>query len=152
MNAKSLKVRLNEEDVSKNNENDEGYLEFTVEKIMMHQNYSRRTIDNDIALLKLSKPVQLNEGGIIQPACLPANDIELDGQIATVAGWGATGQGASQSQVLRKVDVPIINNYDCNNKTTYTGKITDNMLCAGDLENGGKDSCQVIIKALQSVT
>lgn len=33
-------------------------------------------------------------------------------------------------------------NEECNTKTKYAGKITDNMLCAG-YDEGGKDSCQV---------
>jgi len=45
---------------------------------------------------------------------------------------------------LRKVVVPIISNEVCNStETTYTKKITTNMLCAGYLETGKRDACQV---------
>lgn len=69
--------------------------------------------DNDIALIKLGDPVQLD--GVIVPACLPANnDYSFEGVLASAAGWGATEEGGSTSKQLLKVDVPIISNEDCN--------------------------------------
>lgn len=41
---------------------------------------------------------------------------------------------------LQCVDVPILSDQDCEN--SYSGKITERMVCAGYLE-GGKDACQV---------
>jgi len=77
------------------------------------------------------------------PACLPAsNENTYDGENATVAGWGATEQGGDVSPNLQKVEVPVIPNKQCNWRTLYLGKITENMLCAGDTKSGGKDSCQ----------
>ncbi|CAG7647062.1 unnamed protein product [Allacma fusca] len=141
--AKYLKVRLHEEDLSTTTENTQSYLEIPVEEIIMHPEYNRRTIDNDVALLKLKKEVTLSQDSVFQPVCIPASDgPTFESYNATVAGWGATSAGGSQSTVLRKVDVPIMSNIDCNTKTNYGGKITDNMLCAGYLETGGKDSCQ----------
>ena len=112
----------------------------------MHSQYNRRNIDNDIALLKLSRPVSLTRNGGVVPACLPAsNSNSFAGVQATVAGWGATAEGYPTSSKLRKVDVPVISNNDCRSKSSYGSKITDNMLCAGYLDQGGRDSCQVAI-------
>ena len=58
----------------------------------------------------------------------------------TVSGWGTLSSGGSQPTVLHSVDVPGISNADCNQ--AYSGDITTNMLCAGDVANGGIDSCQ----------
>ncbi len=45
------------------------------------------------------------------------------------------------SKALQEVDVPVVGNRQC--KCLYgVSKITDNMICAGELK-GGKDSCQV---------
>ncbi len=41
----------------------------SVEKIIVHRRYSRRTLDNDIALIKLATPVQF--GRYVKPVCLP---------------------------------------------------------------------------------
>lgn len=82
---------------------------------------------------------------VIIPACLPANnDHDFQNFTATAAGWGATKESGPTSNVLRKVEVPVIGNTECNTQTKYKGKITDNMLCAGYVETGQKDSCQVI--------
>lgn len=46
-----------------------------------------RCTDNDIALLKLTEHVQLDN--VVVPACLPANnDYSFEGIEGTVAGWG----------------------------------------------------------------
>ncbi|ODN06578.1 Transmembrane protease serine 3 [Orchesella cincta] len=129
-----------------------------VEKITMHPEYDRRKIDNDIALLQLAEPVPINAatGGpaAITPVCLPAdNENTYEGEDAIgerylllnqslVYRWGATEQGGDVSPNLQKVTVPVLTNKQCNWRSLYLGKITENMLCAGDLASGGKDSCQ----------
>lgn len=58
----------------------------------------------------------------MKPICLPntpaliANTFE--GQVGTVAGWGATEDGL-QSSVLLKVDLPILSNKEC--QDAYNG-------------------------------
>ncbi|ODM93295.1 Transmembrane protease serine 3 [Orchesella cincta] len=113
-----------------------------VSQIIMHERYNSKNIDNDIALLRLAKPVPL--GGTNIPVCLPAsNQNDFTGEVATVAGWGATSQGGSTSSTLRRVQVPILSNTECNTgQSRYSGKITQNMMCAGYMREGGKDSCQ----------
>ncbi|XP_021963112.1 trypsin-1 isoform X2 [Folsomia candida] len=141
MSARNIEVRVHEEDFSSQTEVDGGTQKLAVEKIIMHPYYDRKTINNDIALLKLTEHVQLDN--VVVPACLPANnDYSFEGIEGTVAGWGATTEGSGVSSTINKVEVPIISNEDCNSKTKYVGKISENMLCAGDIEQGGKDSCQ----------
>jgi len=140
MSTKSIEVVLKEENTATTTESVS--YKFPISKIIMHEKYSRRTIDNDIALLRLDKPLDFSENGPFVPACVIKNsDTDFVGQNATAAGWGATKEGGATSKVLKKVTVPIISNEACN-MTRYKGKITPNMLCAGDLEKGGKDSCQ----------
>ena len=57
----------------------------------------------------------------------------------TVSGWGTLSSGGSQPTVLHSVDVPGITNAQCGQ--AYSG-IRNAMLCAGDVANGGIDSCQ----------
>uniref|UniRef100_A0A1B0F9S6 Peptidase S1 domain-containing protein n=1 Tax=Glossina morsitans morsitans TaxID=37546 RepID=A0A1B0F9S6_GLOMM len=45
------------------------------------------------------------------------------------------------SDILMRLDVPIIAMEDCRNKTTYGNKILDGMLCAGYME-GERDACK----------
>jgi secreted trypsin-like serine protease len=49
--------------------------------------------------------------------------------------------GGSTSDLLRKVEIPIVANGVCNSPQSYAGRISENMICAGHTE-GGKDSCQ----------
>ena len=58
----------------------------------------------------------------------------------TVSGWGALCSGCISPDALHVVNVPGVSNAICNEK--YDGIITDQMLCAGEIVNGGVDSCQ----------
>ncbi|XP_021958690.1 trypsin-1 isoform X1 [Folsomia candida] len=139
--AEKIQVWLNEEDFRVEDETLTGTLRIDVEEIIMHQDYDRNKIKNDIALLKLAQPVDIVN--TIRPVCLPADGSEsYDNEKAIVAGWGATEQGGSVSSTLQKVVVPIIPNKVCNWRTLYLGQITDTQICAGELSSGGKDSCQ----------
>ncbi|XP_025017548.1 chymotrypsinogen B-like [Tetranychus urticae] len=63
-----------------------------VEKIYVHSDFNRQTLENDIALLLLKEPVQYSRN--IQPICLrePGEDDSFYGRHGTVAGWGRLGE------------------------------------------------------------
>jgi len=106
-----------------------------VSEIIKHPNYSASTRNNDIALIKLSEPVDLN---VYTPACLPKDGENFDGKNAWVYGWGRTSFGGSVSSKLLEVQVPVVSNAVCN--AIMQAKITEFMLCAGgELD---KDACQ----------
>ena len=99
-------------------------------------------MNNDFAIVHLKQPVQLNVRAV--PACLPTavhgNEF-LAGKTMTVSGWGRLSSGGSIPTVLHSVVVPGITNTAC--KARYgNSRITTQMLCAGDVANGGIDSCQ----------
>lgn len=74
--------------------NDDDKLEaqdIDIENITVYSNYTRRTNYNDIALLKLSKPVVINK--YVSPACLYTKDDDPIGLIIT--GWGTTSLATS---------------------------------------------------------
>nr|KAG5693516.1 hypothetical protein BaRGS_006218 [Batillaria attramentaria] len=62
-----------------------------VSAAMMH-NYNDQTFENDIGILKLDRPLELNY--VVEPICHPTNTTQLPQQ-GTVAGWG-TLQGGSR--------------------------------------------------------
>ncbi|NOZ08170.1 MAG: trypsin-like serine protease, partial [FCB group bacterium] len=110
-----------------------------VTDIYIHPAYDNLTQDNDLALLHLD--------GIAPADFTPLpliSDPTLDdaGNLARVMGWGTTSSGGDVSPVLLEVDVPIISNTVCNEPAHYGGWVTDNMICAGDIVDGGEDSCQ----------
>ncbi|XP_046881296.1 trypsin [Hypomesus transpacificus] len=112
--------------------------EFNVTIVLVYYMYNYRTFDNDIMLLKLSRPATLNS--YVAPASLPdVNTPPLSSSTwCTVSGWGVTQlYNNFLPPALRAVDVDVI--LSC--QYYYYFRITDNMLCAGS-RYGGKDSCQ----------
>ena len=67
----------------------DGYEEtHDVNRIYMHPNYnSLNKMDHDIALIKLHREIEYNDG--VLPVCLPRNDVDV-GHTCTVTGWGDT--------------------------------------------------------------
>jgi len=65
-----------------------------------------------------------------------------------VTGWGkdAFGTVGRYQNILKEVDVPVVNNHDCENKLRrtrlgYEFKLDSGFMCAGGEE--GKDACKV---------
>ncbi|XP_022232413.2 transmembrane protease serine 6 [Drosophila obscura] len=113
----------------------------SVSQVRVHELYNSRTFDHDIALLRLNEPVDV-VGLHLRPICLPLKGHSFDHELAIVTGWGAQTEAGFASETLQEVDVLVIPQSDCRNATAYKpGQITDNMLCAGQLDEGGKDAC-----------
>lgn len=110
-----------------------------------HAGYDPVSLVHDIALLRLDEPVPLMKR--MRPVCLPTNRFQsFDYQKAIVAGWGLSDEGGVTSSVLQETTVPIITNAQCR-ATSYKTMIVDTMLCAGYVQTGGRDACQVGWKA-----
>ncbi|KAJ8959740.1 hypothetical protein NQ314_006165 [Rhamnusium bicolor] len=93
----------------------------------------------DIALLQLSSSVTITNS---KPIGL-ASSRPAVGQNATISGWGRINENDSSlgNEILQVVDVPIVSQEDCQAAYSPFGGISDSMLCAGYLEEGGKDAC-----------
>lgn len=111
-----------------------------VSAIIRHRGFDTSSYNHDIALLKLRKPIEYSK--TIRPICLPSENVDPAGKVATVIGWGRTSEGGALPAVIQKVDVPILTSSECRNMKYKSSRITGNMLCAGGKARG-KDSCQV---------
>ncbi|XP_042857587.1 serine protease 42-like [Penaeus japonicus] len=110
-----------------------------VAEIIVHPQYDDITVDNDIALIRVSSAVDLTLPGIM-PVCLPSSTDNYAGQNGIVTGWGTLSSGGDQPNQANEVTVPIRPQSEC--VSSYpSGYITSNMICAG-LPEGGIDSCQ----------
>ncbi|XP_077378066.1 granzyme A-like [Festucalex cinctus] len=109
-----------------------------------HPRYVRKTLVNDLMLLKLDKPVK--ETKTVKRLALPRKVKDPKaGSRCSVAGWGRTSSETKiMSNVLMSVDVTVIDRKTCNSAEYYDHKpvITDGMICAGS--NGKKvtDTCK----------
>ncbi|KAH8300356.1 hypothetical protein KR044_013366, partial [Drosophila immigrans] len=111
-----------------------------INRVFVHPNYSTSNFDSDIALIRFNEPVRL--GIDMHPVCLPTPSETFAGQTAVVTGWGALSEGGPVSDTLQEVEVPVLSQQECRDSNYGSSKITDNMICAGYVEEGGKDSCQ----------
>lgn len=62
-----------------------------VSSVINHPNYNSNTMDNDIALLKLSTKATLNAQ--VKPACMPDPSEDYTSDEGIVSGWGALAEG-----------------------------------------------------------
>ena len=68
-----------------------------VTTVILHKDFQRVNMDNDIALLMLEKPITFNE--LKQPICLPVQPGLSKWHNCWVAGWGQVKSGTSQLSI-----------------------------------------------------
>ncbi len=109
-----------------------------VSEILIHPNYNTVTQDSDLALLFLPT----NSTRPRMPITLRYSHLETPTQPVTAIGWGALAEGGSFPDTLQQVTLPIVDRNQCASLYAGVNGITQNMLCAGFVGTGGKDSCQ----------
>lgn len=118
---------------------DSGGALYDVDRIVTHEKWDSDVHDYDVSLLHVTKRYTGRPVRLI--TAQEADRLAAPGTLAIATGWGLTAEGAQVSNVLRHVTVQLVSNKVCNGLGSYSGAITDHMLCAGFPE-GGKDSCQ----------
>ncbi|XP_075954631.1 vitamin K-dependent protein C [Anarhichas minor] len=114
-----------------------------IEKTFKHPHYDSRTVDNDIALLRLQTPAPFSE--FVTPVCLPGREmaervLHLNGTVTVVTGWGKDNlENGSFSSALNVIEVPLVDRGVCARQMSHN--ISDNVLCAGVLGQR-MDACE----------
>uniref|UniRef100_A0A4W5QBF7 Peptidase S1 domain-containing protein n=1 Tax=Hucho hucho TaxID=62062 RepID=A0A4W5QBF7_9TELE len=91
----------------------------SVSHIVTHD-YNTETGNNDIALVRLIKPLQINDQ--IRPVCLPNGDVQC-------VHLSVPGSGSNS---LMEAEVSLIDRTISNSSSVYNGKITQDMKCITD--------------------
>jgi len=144
--ASDLRVRLGEWDV---NHNTEFYPHFErqVAKIVIHPEFYAGNLMNDIAILRFEGGVDFQQFPHVSPVCIAPQGTNMAGKRCFVTGWGkdSFGKGGKYQNVLKEIDLPILQNFDCEQKLKRTRLGADfvlnpGFLCAGGEQ--GKDACK----------
>lgn len=79
-------VRVGEWDTQTKNEPHPSQ-DIKVRKVIVHEQFEKRAVLNDVALLILERPVDMRQPnvGLI---CLPDADEDMDGRHCVSSGWG----------------------------------------------------------------
>jgi len=100
------------------------------------QDYNEGKIDNDIALLRLSKEVAFTDRVI--PACLPTDANKMyEGARAAISGFGATSEGGPSSDQMKESSVKIV--AQSHSTCRKYGRLPMTKLCAYGYST---DTCQ----------
>src|SRR5690606_25106836 len=84
---------------------------YRAKKIFIHEKFISSTFENDIAIIRLDRPVPATR--TTSPICLPSNNISPGKQV-TVAGWGTVAETSRvHSNVLRQANVNILSASNC---------------------------------------
>lgn len=140
----TLVVRLGEWDTVTENE-PVPHQEFGVRKMILHENYGHRKFHNDLALLILDGPADLNVH--INTICLPTEQDYFDDQRCMVSGWGMENFNpeGKHSEVLKKIELPVVSRVQCRKmlRATRLGpffQLHPSLMCAGG--ESGVDACK----------
>ncbi|XP_016979446.1 transmembrane protease serine 9-like [Drosophila rhopaloa] len=104
-----------------------------------HPNYDPLTVDNDVGVLFLDTPLNLTHFGIRSIGIRPERPAV--GRLATVAGWGYREEWGPSSYNLEQTEVPVVSSEECT-QIYGAGEVTERMICAGFVAQGGSDACQ----------
>ncbi|XP_063222438.1 phenoloxidase-activating factor 2 [Bacillus rossius redtenbacheri] len=142
--SKHLKIRAGEWDTQTKNELFP-HQDRDVEKVIVHDKFYPGALYNDVALLLLSKPVDIAEN--VDVVCLPQQDEPMDGRRCFASGWGKDvfGKEGRYQVILKKVELPVVPIDKCveSLRKTRLGpyfKLHESFICAGG--EVGKDTCK----------
>nr|AAN75001.1 late trypsin [Aedes polynesiensis] len=105
----------------------DGRVVLTATEHYRHEKYNPMFATNDVAVVKLPKPVELNDR--VQPVKLPSGSDNFTDRKVVVSGWGLQKNGGSVADKLQYAPLTVISNNECS-KTYSPLVIKKTTLCA----------------------
>merc|ERR1712168_44584 len=115
---------------------DDGQQNIGVHSIHSHEGFSMRHLKNDIALIRLVKPVALDSR--VGTVCLPPKNSRVAaGTKCFITGWGRTIGGGKAATILQQAEMPVSSHEDCVKANNGIAQVhEESMLCAGYATTG----------------
>ncbi|XP_048511303.1 phenoloxidase-activating factor 2 [Athalia rosae] len=122
------------------------YQDYDVQKMSIHPEFNVTNLQNDVAVIRLAMTVPVATSPGISTIC-PPTSVPAAGTRCWVSGWGqnAFGPSGAYQNIMKEVDVPILDQNDCEARLrgTRLGQFftlsRSSFICAGGEAN--KDAC-----------
>lgn len=109
-------------------------------KEIIHPKFDITSYDNDIALVKVNQPFNMESSfSHVATICLSPQIPILPYDIANICGFGSRAFHAKTRSHLYETQIAIIDRKTCNR--SFEGAITRNMICAGGMIANKRDAC-----------
>jgi len=131
-------VRSVQVNIGTNRNDRAGKFLINAQTVSVHRGFNERPMRNDIAMVKLSRPVIFSR--CVQPSKLARPGQIFDRKSCIAAGWGKHGFDLPSTPVLQKVSMPIVPHNYCMRRMSYA-RLNNQHICAGDFVKGGASTC-----------
>ncbi|XP_051814208.1 transmembrane protease serine 2-like, partial [Acanthochromis polyacanthus] len=112
---------------------------YSVSHVIMHEDFNILTRENDVALMRLSRPLDITASSNIGPVCLPNVGLNVTvPQSYWITRFDRSRNGDSGSVQLMEAQVSVVDTTECNSSIAYNGKISQDMFCARETEAGAR--------------
>ncbi|KAF2903823.1 hypothetical protein ILUMI_02349 [Ignelater luminosus] len=111
---------------------------YILDHLEVHPYFNSQKQENDIAIVKTQNIINFSRN--VGPVCLPFrySNYDFTGFTVTALGWGSIEFSGPKSEYLRKVNLTVVTNQNCQSELT-DNTIFNTQICTYDK---GKDSCQ----------
>lgn len=135
-------MRLGQHNLNQTSGGDGDAKTIQVKTSYVHHNHNGVTLDNDIALLRLEEPVDLDDS--ICLVCLPERSSQMEpGKRCAVTGYGFENETGPAALRVRQTELPVVGDQECQKRTSAVlGKpftLPASSFCAGG--ELGQDAC-----------
>ncbi|KAJ2946648.1 hypothetical protein O0L34_g12705 [Tuta absoluta] len=109
---------------------------YSVEEIIVHENYDGQLIMNDVSLLRLTEDIQFNQK--VQPIGLPGNNT-AGGAALLLSGWGRTSYPGVLPTRLQMINLTALSVESCQQIYNGINPVFASQICS--LTRSGEGAC-----------